>query len=84
MLKNGASKCYHQKIDTYRLLILRIGSKSWDKFSATLSRLIRIISTIKVLIQQGFKGVGVGVRWSEIGFDHLLQLQLAWVNQRLD
>jgi hypothetical protein len=30
------------------------------------------------LIQQRFKGVGM--RWSETGFDHLLHLRLAWVN----
>jgi hypothetical protein len=30
------------------------------------------------LIQQRFKGVGM--RWSEDGFNHLLHLRLAWVN----
>jgi hypothetical protein len=30
------------------------------------------------LVQQRFKGVGM--RWSETGFDHLLHLRLAWVN----
>jgi hypothetical protein len=30
------------------------------------------------LIQQRFKGVGM--RWSETGFNHLLHLRLAWVN----
>lgn len=30
------------------------------------------------LIQQRFKGVGM--RWSEAGFNHLLHLRLAWVN----
>ena len=39
-------------------------------------------SACKWLIQQRFKGVGM--RWSEPGFDHLLQLRLAWINQRLD
>lgn len=39
-------------------------------------------SACKWLIQQRFKGVGM--RWSETGFDHLLHLRLAWVNQRLD
>ncbi|MDQ3959865.1 MAG: hypothetical protein M3255_06195, partial [Pseudomonadota bacterium] len=33
-------------------------------------------------IQQRFKGVGM--RWSEAGFNHLLHLRLAWVNQRFD
>jgi hypothetical protein len=39
-------------------------------------------SACKWLIQQRFKGVGM--RWSEPGFDHLLHLRLAWVNQRFD
>ena len=39
-------------------------------------------SACKWLIQQRFKGVGM--RWSEAGFNHLLYLRLAWVNQRFD
>jgi hypothetical protein len=39
-------------------------------------------SACKWLIQQRFKGVGM--RWSEDGFNHLLILRLAWVNQRFD
>jgi hypothetical protein len=39
-------------------------------------------SACKWLIQQRFKGVGM--RWSEDGFDHLLYLRLAWVNERFD
>src|SRR5213080_725498 len=39
-------------------------------------------SACKWLIQQRFKGVGM--RWSEVGFNHLLHLRLAWVNQRFD
>jgi len=35
-------------------------------------------SACKGLIQQRFKGVGM--RWSEAGFNHLLHLRLAWVN----
>ena len=35
-------------------------------------------SACKWLIQQRFKGVGM--RWSETGFNHLLPLRLAWVN----
>jgi hypothetical protein len=35
-------------------------------------------SACKWLIQQRFKGVGM--RWSEEGFNHLLYLRLAWVN----
>ena len=39
-------------------------------------------SACKWLIQQRFKGVGM--RWSEDGFNHLLHLRLARVNQRFD
>src|SRR5205823_6450279 len=39
-------------------------------------------SACKWLIQQRFKGVGM--RWSEAGFNHLLHLRLAWVNQQFD
>jgi len=39
-------------------------------------------SACKWLIQQRFKGVGM--RWSEDGFDHLLYLRLDWVNERFD
>jgi len=39
-------------------------------------------SACKWLIQQRFKGVGM--RWSEEGFNHLLHLRLAWVNDRFD
>lgn len=39
-------------------------------------------SACKWLIQQRFKGVGM--RWSEQGFDNLLHLRLAWVNGRFD
>lgn len=39
-------------------------------------------SACKWLIQQRFKGVGM--RWSNDGFDHLLHLRLFWVNGRFD
>jgi len=39
-------------------------------------------SACKWLIQQRFKGVGM--RWSEEGFNNLLHLRLAWVNGRYD
>ncbi len=39
-------------------------------------------STCKWLIQQRFKGVGM--RWSEDGFNSLLHLRLAWVNGTFD
>ena len=41
-----------------------------------------IESACKWLVQQRFKGVGM--RWSEPGFNHLLALRVAWVNQRFD
>ncbi len=34
------------------------------------------------LIQQRFKGVGM--RWSDDGFNHLLHLRLLWANGRFD
>ena len=39
-------------------------------------------SACKWLIHQRFKGVGM--RWSEDGFNHLLHLRLAWANGRFD
>jgi hypothetical protein len=42
----------------------------------------RVESACKWLIQQRCKGVGM--RWSEDGFNHLLHLRLAWVNGRFD
>lgn len=39
-------------------------------------------SACKWLIQQRFKCVGM--RWSSRGFNHLLHLRLAWVNERFD
>jgi hypothetical protein len=39
-------------------------------------------SACKWLIQQRFKGVGM--RWSEDGFNHLLHLRLAWVNSSFE
>lgn len=39
-------------------------------------------SACKWLIQQRFKGVGM--RWSDEGFNHLLHLRLAWINGRFD
>lgn len=39
-------------------------------------------SVCKWLIQQRFKGVGM--RWGEDGFNHLLHLRLAWINGRFD
>jgi hypothetical protein len=41
-----------------------------------------VASTCKWLIQQRFKGVGM--RWSEDGFMHLLHLRLCWVNGWFD
>jgi hypothetical protein len=39
-------------------------------------------SACKWLVQQRFKGVGM--HWSEAGFNHLLVLRVAWANQRFD
>jgi hypothetical protein len=39
-------------------------------------------SACQWLMQQRFKGVGM--RWSEEGFNHLLPLRLAWVNGRFE
>ena len=39
-------------------------------------------SACKWLIQHRFKGVGM--RWSEDGFNHLVPLRLAWVNGRFE
>jgi len=39
-------------------------------------------SACKWLVQQRFKGVGM--RWSEDGFNRLLYVRAAWVNQRFD
>jgi hypothetical protein len=36
----------------------------------------------KWLMQQRFKGVGM--RWIEAGFNHLLHLRLAWVNDSFE
>jgi hypothetical protein len=55
----------HLDYATYKELGLPIGSGMVE-------------SACKWLIQQRFKGVGM--RWSEAGFNHLLHLRLAWVN----
>ena len=55
----------HIDYKTYKELGLPIGSGMVE-------------SACKWLIQQRFKGVGM--RWSEEGFNHLLHLRLAWVN----
>jgi hypothetical protein len=55
----------HMHDETYKALGLPLGSGMVE-------------SACKWLIQQRFKGVGM--RWSEDGFHHLLHLRLAWVN----
>jgi hypothetical protein len=55
----------HIDYATYKALGLPLGSGMVE-------------SACKWLIQQRFKGVGM--RWSENGFHHLLHLRLAWVN----
>jgi hypothetical protein len=62
---------HHEHIDyaAYKALGLPLGSGMVE-------------SACKWLIQQRFKGVGM--RWSEDGFNHLLHLRLAWVNGRFE
>jgi hypothetical protein len=55
----------HIDYATYKALGLPLGAGMVD-------------SACKWLIQQRFKGVGM--RWSEDGFNHLVHLRLAWVN----
>ncbi|MCP4107280.1 MAG: ISKra4 family transposase [Desulfobacteraceae bacterium] len=59
----------HTDYDRYKELGLPIGSGMVE-------------SACKRLIQQRFKGVGM--RWSEDGFNNLLHLRLAWVNETYD
>ncbi len=59
----------HTDYDRYKELGLPIGSGMVE-------------SACKWLIQQRFKGVGM--RWSEDGFNNLLHLRLAWVNETYD
>ena len=61
--------CKHMDYKTLKELGLPIGSGMVE-------------SACKWLIQQRFKGVGM--RWSEDGFNHLLHLRLAWVNTSFD
>ena len=61
--------CQHINYKRYKELGLPLGSGMVE-------------SACKWLIQQRFKGVGM--RWSEDGFNHLLHLRLAWVNDRFD
>jgi hypothetical protein len=58
---------YHIQYQKFKELGLPIGSGMVE-------------SACKWLIQQRFKGVGM--RWTENGFNHLLHLRLAWVNGR--
>jgi hypothetical protein len=59
----------HIDYATYKALGLPLGAGMVD-------------SACKWLIQQRFKGVGM--RWSEDGFNHLVHLRLAWVNGRFE
>jgi hypothetical protein len=59
----------HINYETYKALGLPLGSGMVE-------------SACKWLIQQRFKGVGM--RWREDGFNHLLHLRLAWVNGRFE
>jgi hypothetical protein len=60
---------YHIQYKRFKELGLPIGSGMVE-------------SACKWLIQQRFKGVGM--RWTETGFNHLLHLRLAWVNGRYE
>jgi len=59
----------HINYEVYKALGLPLGSGMVE-------------SACKWLIQQRFKGVGM--RWSEDGFNHLVHLRLAWVNGRFE
>jgi hypothetical protein len=59
----------HMDYATYKELGLPLGSGMVE-------------SACKWPIQQRFKGVGM--RWSEDGFNHLVHLRLAWVNGRFE
>jgi hypothetical protein len=59
----------HINYEVYKALGLPLGSGMVE-------------SACKWLIQQRFKGVGM--RWSEEGFHHLLHLRLAWVNDSFE
>ena len=60
---------HHTRYQTFERMGLPLGSGMVE-------------SACKWLIQQRFKGVGM--RWSEDGFNHLLLLRLAWANHRFD
>jgi len=60
---------YHMQYQKFKELGLPMGSGMVE-------------SACKWLIQQRFKGVGM--RWSENGFNYLLHLRLAWVNGRFE
>jgi hypothetical protein len=60
---------HHTRYQTFDRLGLPLGSGMVE-------------SACKWLIQQRFKGVGM--RWSDDGFNHLLLLRLAWANDRFD
>lgn len=60
---------YHVQYEKFKELGLPLGSGMVE-------------SACKWLIQQRFKGVGM--RWTETGFNHLLHLRLAWVNGRFE
>ena len=69
LCNDAASNIAGSAYDMYKDLGLPLGSGMVE-------------SACKWLIQQRFKGVGM--RWSEEGFNHLLHLRLAWVNGRFE
>lgn len=71
----------HQVRDYLNIHLDHIQYRSFKKLGLPIGSGM-VESACKWLIQQRFKGVGM--RWSEDGFNHLLHLRLAWVNQRFD
>jgi hypothetical protein len=66
--------CTYRETHREHLDYARCRREGWPMGSGFLE------SACKWLIQQRFKGVGM--RWSEVGFNPLLHLRLAWANER--
>jgi hypothetical protein len=83
-LNNLPAGAHHTLQNVYDYLVKHRTHISYQKFEQLGLPLGSgmVESACKWLIQQCFKGVGM--RWSEDGFDHLLFLRLAWVNNRFD
>jgi putative transposase len=68
--------------EKYRIVLESVVRAAGQKGFAVLPHRWVVESACKWLIQQRFKGVGM--RWSEDGFNHLVHLRLAWVNGRFE